>query len=113
MLPTFKADGSSVNTTDETITFEERHNFEVGEGVVYDARGNTPIVNVVSGSTYYVAPVNEKQIKIYNTPEDAKVGINTVNIGNISFGFHKFTTVKSKKYDNKNLCKGIWFWILK
>tara|TARA_B100000575_G_scaffold289386_1_gene291086 strand:+ start:2408 stop:11542 length:9135 start_codon:yes stop_codon:yes gene_type:complete len=96
IVANFKADGSSVNTTDESITFEERHNFETGEGIIYDARGNTPIVNVVSGSTYYVGPVNETQIKLYNTPEDAKVGINTVNIGNISFGFHRFTTVKSK-----------------
>ena len=24
-----------------------RHNFEVGEGIIYDARGNTPIVNIV------------------------------------------------------------------
>ena len=96
IVANFKADGSSVNTTDETVTFEERHNFEVGEGIVYDARGNTPIVNVVSGSTYYVAPVNEKTIKLHNTPEDAKTGINTVNIGNISFGFHKFTSVNAK-----------------
>jgi len=96
IVANFKADGTAVNTTDESITFEERHNFETGEGVIYDARGNTPIVNVVSGSAYYVAPVNEKRIKLHNTPEDAKVGINTVNIGNISFGFHKFTTVKSK-----------------
>ena len=57
IVANFKADGSAVNTTDETITFQERHNFEVGEGVVYDARGNTPIVNVVSGSTYYVVSV--------------------------------------------------------
>ena len=55
IVANFKADGSSVNTTDETITFQERHNFEVGEGVVYDARGNTPIVNVVSGSTTLLA----------------------------------------------------------
>ena len=96
IVANFKADGTAVNTTDETITFQERHNFEVGEGVVYDARGNTPIVNVVSGSTYYVGPVTDKQIKIYNTPEDAKVGINTVNIGNISFGFHKFTSLEAK-----------------
>ena len=58
IVANFKADGSSVNTTDETISFENRHNFEVGEAVVYDARGNTPIVNVVSGSVYYVAPVS-------------------------------------------------------
>ena len=50
IVANFKADGTAVNTTDETITFQERHNFEVGEAVVYDARGNTPIVNVVSGS---------------------------------------------------------------
>ena len=96
IVANFKADGSSVNTTDESISFEDRHNFETGEGIIYDARGNTPIVNVVSGSAYYVAPVNEKKIKLHNTPEDAKSGINTVNIGNISFGFHRFTTVKSK-----------------
>ena len=96
IVANFKADGSSVNTTDETISFEDRHNFEVGEAVVYDSRGNTPIVNVVSGSVYYVAPVNETKLKLHNTPEDAKVGINTVNIGNISFGFHRLTTVKPK-----------------
>ena len=64
IVANFKADGSSVNTTDETVTFQERHNFEVGEGIVYDARGNTPIVNVVSGSTYYASVVDEKTIKI-------------------------------------------------
>ena len=96
IVANFKADGSSVNTTDESISFENRHNFEVGEAVVYDSRGNTPIVNVVSGSVYYVAPVNETKIKLHNKPEEAKVGINTVNIGNVSFGFHKLTTVKAK-----------------
>ena len=96
IVANFKADGTAVNTTDETVTFEERHNFEVGEGIVYDARGNTPIVNVVSGSTYFAGPVTDKRIKIYNTPEDAKTGINTVNIGNISFGFHKFTSLEAK-----------------
>ena len=64
IVANFKADGTAVNTTDETITFQERHNFEVGEGVVYDARGNTPIVNVVSGSTYYVGPVTDNQIDL-------------------------------------------------
>ena len=96
IVANFKADGTSVNTTDETVTFEERHNFEVGEGVVYDARGNTPIVNIVSGSTYFVGVVNEKKIKLYNNSEDAKVGINTANLGNISFGFHKFTSLNAK-----------------
>ena len=57
IVANFKADGSSVNTTDETISFEDRHNFEVGEAVVYDSRGNTPIVQGVGGSVYCGAPV--------------------------------------------------------
>ena len=44
---------TSVNTSSDTIDFETRHNFELGEGVVYDARGNTPVGNIVSGATYY------------------------------------------------------------
>ena len=96
IVANFKADGTSVDTFAETITFQERHNFESGEGVVYDARGNTPIVNIVDGSSYFINVINEKTVKLHNTPEDAKIGINTVNIGNISFGFHSLTTVQAK-----------------
>ena len=92
----FKADGTSVDTFDESVLFPERHNFEEGEAIVYDSRGNPPIVNIVDGSTYYAGIVNEKRIKLYKTSEDAKVGINTVDIGNISFGFHKFTSLQAK-----------------
>ncbi len=96
IIANFKADGTSVNTTSDTIDFEERHNFELGEGVVYDARGNTAIGNIVSGSTYYVGPVSDRIIKLYLTPNDAVAGINTVNIGSVSFGFHRLSTVNAK-----------------
>ena len=96
IVANFKADGSSVDTFDESITFPERHNFEIGEGIIYDSRGNTPIVNIVDGSTYFAGVINEKKIKLHKTPEDAKSGINTVDIGNISFGFHKFTSLEAK-----------------
>ena len=81
---TFKADGTSVNTSSDTIDFETRHNFELGEGVVYDARGNTPVGNIVSGATYYAFPVSDLIIKLHTTPEDAIAGINTVNLGSVS-----------------------------
>ena len=96
LVSNFKADGTSVDTFDESVTFPERHNFEEGEAIVYDSRGNPPIVNIVDGSTYYAGVVNEKTIKLFKTPEDAKVGINTVDIGNISYGFHKFTSLLAK-----------------
>ncbi len=96
IVANFKADGSAVDTFDESITFPERHNFEIGEGIVYDSRGNTPIVNVTDGATYFAGVINDKKIKLHKTPEDAKAGINTVDIGNISFGFHKFTSLNAK-----------------
>ena len=37
-----------------------------------------------------------RQLSYSKTPEDAKVGINTVDIGNISYGFHKFTSLLAK-----------------
>ena len=96
LVSNFKADGSSVDTFDESVTFQDNHNFELGEAIVYDSRGNTPIVNIVDGSTYFAGVINPKKIKLHQTPEDAKSGINTVNIGNISFGFHKFTSLNAK-----------------
>ena len=92
----FKADGTSVNTSSDTIDFETRHNFELGEGVVYDARGNTPVGNIVSGATYYAFPVSDLILKLHTTPEDAIAGINTVNLGSVSFGFHRLTTLEAK-----------------
>ena len=73
MCLTLKYDGTSVDTFDESITFQTRHNFESGEGIIYDARGNTPIVNIVDGSTYYAGVINEKKIKLHKTPEDVRL----------------------------------------
>ena len=54
IIANFKADGTSVNAFSDTIDFENKHNFELGEGVVYDSKGNPNIGNIVSGATYFV-----------------------------------------------------------
>lgn len=96
IIANFKADGSSVNTGSDTIDFPNRHNFQLGEGIVYNSQGNPNIGNLVSGSTYFVGPVDEFTIKLYQSPNNAYSGINTVNIGSVSYGFHKFETVEAK-----------------
>ena len=96
IIANFKADGTSVNAFSDTIDFENKHNFELGEGVVYDSKGNPNIGNIVSGATYFVGPVSDKIIKLYTDPKDAISGINTVNIGGVSYGFHSLSTVESK-----------------
>ena len=92
----FKADGTSVNSNSDTIDFPAKHNFEIGEEVFYDAKGNTPIGNLTSGATYFVRPIDDKTISLHVSFPDAVNGTNTFNIGTPSFGFHSLTSLKSK-----------------
>ena len=89
---------SGINTTNETITFLEEHNFVDGDKVIYDSnsRESIKIVGVatnklVNNSAYYVGLVNTKTIKLYETFEDYSSGISTINLGaNSGLGDHIF-----------------------
>ena len=96
MLLISKFDGTSVNSNSDTIDFPAKHNFEIGEEVFYDAKGNTPIGNLTSGATYFVRPIDDKTISLHVSFPDAVNGTNTFNIGAPSFGFHSLTSLKSK-----------------
>ena len=96
IIVNFKADGTSVNSNSETIDFPSVHNFEVGEEVFYDSKGNTPIGNLISGATYFIRIVDSKTIALHTSFQDAVNNTNTVNIGAPSFGFHSFVSTKSK-----------------
>jgi len=96
IIVNFKADGTSVNSNSDTIDFPSKHNFDIGEEVFYDAKGNTPIGNLISGSTYFVRPIDSKTISLHTSFQDAVNGTNVFNIGAPSFGFHSFTSLKSK-----------------
>jgi len=92
----FKADGTSVNVSSDTIDFPIKHNFELGEEIIYDSGGNPPIAGIVDDSSYFARPVDPFTISLHTTPKDARSGINTVNIGSVSTGFHNFKTLNSK-----------------
>ena len=96
IVVSFKADGTSVNVNSDTIDFPVKHNFELGEEVIYDSAGNNDIGGIVSQSSYFVKIVDEFTIGLHNSPADARAGINTVNIGSVSLGFHNFKTLNSK-----------------
>ena len=96
IIANFRADGSSVNVGSDTIDFPDKHNFQLGEGVVYESQGNPAVGNLVSGSTYFVRPIDPLTITLHNDSNDAISGINTINIGSVSYGFHKFSTVEAK-----------------
>jgi hypothetical protein len=96
IIVNFKADGTSVNSNSETIDFPSVHNFELGEEVFYDAKGNTPIGNLISGATYFIRVIDDKTIALHTSFQDAVNNANTVNIGAPSFGFHSFVSTRAK-----------------
>ena len=89
---------SGINTSNETITFLEEHNFIDGEQIIYDSnsRESIKIVGVatnklVNNAIYYPKIVNSKTIKLYETYEDYSSGISTINLGfNTGLGDHIF-----------------------
>jgi hypothetical protein len=100
-----------VNITDDTITFLSNHNLNTGDPVIYDSNGNPPLgigsfhgsnldqsLYLVQDSTYYVSIINSNTILLYNSQQDAFVGINTIGITNVNnTGIQKFKSGILKK----------------
>ena len=100
--------GGGVDITNETITFNEDHNFITGQPIIYNRNGNDPLAignfgdstntptgTLGSGDQYYARFVNTKSIRLYFTESDALVGVNTVGLSEAvkSGGIHKFRTL--------------------
>lgn len=63
----------AVNTTNETISYEA-HGLENGDAVIYRAAGESSIVGLTDGDTYYVNTVNANIFKLYDTKAHAVAG---------------------------------------
>jgi hypothetical protein len=92
----FKGDGIGVNPTTDTITFFNKHNFDDGEYIIYDANGNLPLVPLKENAIYIAGIVDDNSIKLYESLSDAYNKQNNINLVGISSGFHYFKTVNSK-----------------
>ena len=77
------------------ITFTSEHNFNDGESIIYDTNQNKNVRKfpVGGGSTilsnlsqYYPKIINSTTIKLFETPEDAAVGINTIKFESLTDG---------------------------
>ena len=96
IVSSFKADGNGVNVASDTIDFPDPHNFELGEEVIYESNNNVAVGGIVDKSSYFARPIDNKTISLHSSRSDAVSGINTVNIGSVSNGFHSFKTLKGK-----------------
>lgn len=87
---------TSLDLLNNTITFSSNHNFDDGEEVIYNSKGNSNVLGLVDGSHYFVGIVSSKIIKLYNKFQDSINKQNEVNIVGISSGFHSIETLTSK-----------------
>ena len=97
-----------ISTSTNVIGFSTYHRFRHGDAVIYSSNSQTPIgigthdtstvrdLNLVNGSTYYVATISLSSIKLHNKKPDALAGINTINITDFGRGYQYFTTVDLK-----------------
>jgi hypothetical protein len=106
---TFNGSSIGVNTTANTINFNEYHTFKNGDEVIYQSQNNTKIgiglsnssttvdSYLVDNSVYYVRVVNDTTIQLMNTLDNALSGINPIPLNNTGFGNHKFLTRNFRK----------------
>jgi len=92
----FKPNQPNIDIAADLISFDDDHNLQLGEEVIYNANGNTSIGGLVSDAHYYVATPTSKVVKLHSSPQDAVAGINTVNITAISSGSHAIETLTVK-----------------
>ena len=62
---------SELRRPDDTIHFSSAHGYVTGDKVVYHANGGHPIGGLSDGQTYYVVRVNDNDIRLAKTADDA------------------------------------------
>ena len=97
-----------IDPVNEVIRFIDIHGLRDGERIYYNSNGNdaigigafqsgaSTVSNfLVDGAPYFVKVLNNRNIRLFNTPEDAltgSTGINTIGFSTTSNGIHKFRT---------------------
>ena len=83
---------SSINTTTNVITTLAEHKFRDQEQVIYSSQGQAAIGGLVDGSTYFVRPISQNQVKLYYTETDTT----EIDLTSSSIGNHLFTAIAKK-----------------
>ena len=101
-----------INTITDEVTFTENHGFQNGQTIIYKSSnknqgigiGSTPGM-LINNAIYYAGVSNNKSIKLYNSENNAIVGINTIGLGThattvvstaIFSGIHEFITLPNQ-----------------
>ncbi len=94
------ASNGNISLIQNIVGFSTYHKFRDGESVVYKTGGNFPVGGLTTDAKYFVNVVNDNQIKLHKSYQDALVGINTVDLVSFGVGNHRFESVERKKKVN-------------
>ena len=87
-----------VNTSNNTVTFVNRHLFDNGESVYYKkASGFAAVGGLVDNSLYYLNVIDEYTIRFMSSYEDSVSGVNPINLTSRSTGTNTLTSTKVRK----------------
>ena len=85
-----------IDLGNNTIGFSTFHKLNVADKVFYDAKDGNPVAGLSTNAFYYVELVDTSTIKLHTSEDNARVGINTVDITNFGTGFQAITAVDLK-----------------
>ena len=78
------------------IGFSTYHKFRDYEKVLYQPNGQTAVVGLSTGSSYYIDVQDATRIKLHNNYNDAVIGINTVLFTGYGIGRHTIVSETKK-----------------
>jgi hypothetical protein len=87
---------SFVSITNNTIGFSTYHKFRNTERIIYKTNGQKGIGGITTDSSYYVSSVDLYTIKLHNTFDDARLGINTISLTSYGIGNHLIESYNKK-----------------
>ncbi|MGA1049457.1 MAG: hypothetical protein ACO3UU_15750, partial [Minisyncoccia bacterium] len=77
--------------------FNTFHKFRGVESVVYKTEGESGLSGLTTDSFYYVKVIDAQTVKLFNTENDAVLGVNTISLGSYGTGVHKLESLEKKK----------------
>jgi len=86
-----------IDLGNNTIGFSTFHKLNLADKVFYDAKDGNPIAGLSTNAFYYVELVDTSTIKLHTSEDNARVGINTVDITSFGTGVQAITAVGSRK----------------
>lgn len=92
----FVQNSFSVDTTNDTIFFEEGQEYATSSPIVYTS--TTPIAGLTSGTTYYVRTVDSSRISLHPTEADAFSNTNKINLSGTPSGIGTITGYPLRMY---------------